>query len=181
MGGTKTPNGHIQIWQRSPEFKSKQIRNKLPIPFQRDRISYLPTEAHILANPSASISMIKTLKKLKIWSKLKRRKKNRKPNTLTQPADPSCPRCNCPVWPWPEPSAPPLPPFVNLVNSAEATPFSEITPLYASSYQRYFVPSPTYGMPIHQDAVQKDFDSRLGKCVRRIAALVTSCFSYCLR
>lgn len=142
--------------------------------------------------------MIRALKKLKIWSKFKRKKHPRSKQASTQNQRP-CKRtcCNCsscksnytsPPWLLVAPSAPPLP---SDQPTASIPLLPEILPLYgdlgtsntgtgtATSYQQYFVPSPVYNVvPSAVPAgMQHGWEYvKLGECVYGIFAVLFKCF-----
>lgn len=150
--------------------------------------------------------MIRTLKKLKIWSRMK--KKKRKTHALHQ-TNYSCHCCSCSTC-HPQPTAPPLPPWADFEQSREAVSHSftkpgvfpqsiahselppvlsaqvpsEIAPLYAplpsssASYQQYLVPSPIYGVPILPLA-SRERGSKFCGCVTGVAACLSRCLCPC--
>ncbi|WOL06016.1 hypothetical protein Cni_G14748 [Canna indica] len=87
--------------------------------------------------------MIRSLKKLKLWSVLKkRRRKSTAIHESQQHSGHSYSRAAGPL-----PSAPPLPPWPNFQHSVNATDAGGAAAYLPSldSYQQYLVPSPVYG------------------------------------
>jgi hypothetical protein len=143
--------------------------------------------------------MIRTLKKLKIWSKFKRKKHQKSKQASTQNQRP-CKRthCNCsscksnytsPPW-LVAPSAPPLPseqPTASIFTLPEISPlFGDLGPRNngtTTSYQQYFVPSPVYNV-VPSDipaGMQNGWQYAKFGCVYGIFAVLFKCFVCCFR
>lgn len=152
--------------------------------------------------------MIKAMKKLKLWSRKKRKKKTHQlppphyppPNYPPPPPPlPSYHHCFCTCSPSTEPSAPPLPawlepqqnygtflapnvepiPEVTYQTQAHQVPPHEIT-MEPKSYQQYAVSEPVYGIPINQTEAKRSERSRgLFGCVFSFGAHLFRCLFPC--
>ncbi|XP_077236770.1 homeobox protein [Tasmannia lanceolata] len=162
-----------------------------------------------ISTKSQLCKMIRALKKLKVWS---RKKKKRKINTLQPPTTSHC--CSCSKYT--QPSAPPLPSWLDFEQPQETfsrsdptceafsvPPFdpskvrtqvssseiiSEITPLYTPvatlpvsiSYQQYLAPAPVYGVPI-MPVIRQERAAGLFGCVASVGTTLMRCFCPCFR
>uniref|UniRef100_A0A5B7BTH8 Uncharacterized protein n=1 Tax=Davidia involucrata TaxID=16924 RepID=A0A5B7BTH8_DAVIN len=156
------------------------------------------------------MKMIKAVKKLKFWSR-KKKKKNHLIEHFPPPPPPPPPRyfhfhCSCPQF---QPSAPPLPSWLEYeqthdsIFAAEVSPVSgtassseaqfppqeivpELSSLYdptlpvSTSYQQYMVPDPVYGMPV-VSAVKRERAVGFFGCIVNIGAHLIRCFCPCFR
>ncbi|CAL9163738.1 unnamed protein product [Musa hybrid cultivar] len=134
--------------------------------------------------------MIRSLKKLKIWSMLKKR---RRPANTTQQGPHSGHRCSCSAR---QPTAPlllPLPlPWAELDPAARATealrapgvaPPLDLTSILTSaahsgapaSYQQYLVPSPLFGVPTPPGVVREGVFCGCFTGIAALAALLRYC------
>lgn len=143
---------------------------------------------------------MKAVKKLKFWSRKKKKKKNHQP--YYPPPPPPCYHC-CGCSSSTEPSAPPLPPWLEAEQNygtfllqPTLEPAPELTypsPVHApsresvvepnpversSSYQQYMVPEPVYGIPITQTATRERSGELFG-CVFSFGAHLFRCLFPC--
>ncbi|KAL3598007.1 hypothetical protein D5086_005925 [Populus alba] len=151
--------------------------------------------------------MIKAAKKLKkFWPRKKKRKKTLQYHESYYHHPPSSCHCCCsyPTAPT-QPSAPPLPPWLEPELTYEAVsapglqslpelahpsqiqvPSQEIvmetTPIYPTlpSYQQYLVPNPVYGVPVEQKPRREKSTGFFG-CVVNFCANLISCLCPCFR
>lgn len=151
--------------------------------------------------------MIKAAKKLKkFWPRKKKRKKTLQYHEPYYHHPPSSCHCCCsyPTAPT-QPSAPPLPPWLEPELTYEAVsapglqslpelahpsqiqvPSQEIvmetTPIYPTlpSYQQYLVPNPVYGVPVEQKPRREKSTGFFG-CFVNFCANLISCFCPCFR
>lgn len=151
--------------------------------------------------------MIKAAKKLKkFWPRKKKRKKTLQYHETYYHHPPSSCHCCCsyPTAPT-QPSAPPLPPWLEPELTYEAVsapglqslpelahpsqiqvPSQEIvmetTPIYPTlpSYQQYLVPNPVYGVPVEQKPRREKSTGFFG-CFVDFCANLISCFCPCFR
>ncbi|KAG5248423.1 formin protein [Salix suchowensis] len=151
--------------------------------------------------------MIKAVKKLKkLWPRKKKRKRSHQYQEPYYHHPPSPCHCCCsyPAAPT-QPSAPPLPPWLEPELTSEAisapglqslpdmarpsqilVPSQEIvmetSPVYPTlpSYQQYLVPSPVYGVPVEQKTRREESTGFFG-CVVNFCASLISCFCPCFR
>ncbi|TYI26507.1 hypothetical protein E1A91_A05G116600v1 [Gossypium mustelinum] len=154
--------------------------------------------------------MFKAVKKLKFWSRKKRKRKSLAP----QPSHCICHcshstsshyyQCNYPYSPL-QPSAPPLPPWLQAeltqdefptLEQAEAEPFPEFShptdlvqdiesaPMIPAaavpSYQQYMVSNPVYGPPVVQQTGRRERSGGYFGCIIDISLRLIRCFCPCV-
>ncbi|KAA8545415.1 hypothetical protein F0562_020199 [Nyssa sinensis] len=153
-----------------------------------------------------AMKMIKAVKKLKFWSRKKKKKNHfiEHPHPPQPPPPPPCYfhcHCSCPPF---QPSAPPLPSWLDYENThdsisaAEVGPVSgdqaqfhsqeivpDLTSLYptlpvSTSYQQYMVPDPVYGMPV-APAIKRERAGGFFGCIINIGVNLIRCFCPCFR
>lgn len=146
--------------------------------------------------------MKKLVKKLKFWSKRKKRKKSQE-TYITVPVSHQTCHCCCSCSST-QPSAPPLPPWYDLQQNQDPVsgsgihpvpemvypnegvqfPNQEISadtaPMYPSSYQQYTVPNPVYGLPVMSAPRRERSEGAFG-CVVNSGAHLIRCFCPCFR
>ncbi|KAG6601672.1 hypothetical protein SDJN03_06905, partial [Cucurbita argyrosperma subsp. sororia] len=129
-------------------------------------------------------------KKLKFWSRSKKRKKIPDPNDFTPPPPPPCHCCTCHCSSAIQPSAPPLPPWLDdrIFPPPEHPEEAEIAaPLVAAPlYQQYMDPDPVYGVPIIVQTDSRRDGSRsrrfaVSGCVGDLGIRIIGCFCPCFR
>ncbi|CAK9140433.1 unnamed protein product [Ilex paraguariensis] len=150
------------------------------------------------------MKMMKTMKKLKFWS---RKKKKKKTHLITDYPPPPC-HCHCLCHPI-QPSAPPLPSWLDyeLTHDTIFTPEAgsvsslaglsqvdfapqdivhEVNPVNPTlsycntSYQQYMVPNPVYGVPVVSE-VRRERSGGIFGCVFDIGVHLIRCFCPCFR
>ena len=149
------------------------------------------------------MKMMKAVKKLKFWSRKKRKKKTQEPYYPPPP-----PPCHCyhscystqpsapPLPPWLEPEQTHLVPDISYPSQTQLPPqpreiidVLETSPMYptlpaptasisSSSYQQYMVPNPVYGMPVVETARRERRAGFFG-CVVNFGVHLIRCFCPC--
>ncbi|XP_022155153.1 uncharacterized protein LOC111022295 [Momordica charantia] len=120
--------------------------------------------------------MLKAAKKLKFWSKDKKRRKTRDSSYLPPPPPPYC-SCSC-SYSAIRPSAPPLPPWLDdrtLLLQSEPPAATGVEA--AASYQQYTAPNPVYGLPIVE---MGSIRTRERSLFTDLGARLIRCFCPCL-
>lgn len=184
-------------------FPFKAVIAHLPSPILS--LSLFHPQFKTITNSNPPI-MIKALKKLKNWS---RKKKRRRSSIFQPPSSPPCCSCGAPPTPPPlQPTAPPLPPWLDFdfkqdtaSGSASVSAFptqhqfqpqspdiaSEITPLYVpqpltipTSYQQYLAPTPVYGVPVTPVSSARRAGGLFG-CVASAGSYLIRCLCPCIQ
>ncbi|KAK6263542.1 hypothetical protein SCA6_018976 [Theobroma cacao] len=156
------------------------------------------------------MKMSKALKKLKFWSRKKRKRKS----LGLEPSYPDSSHCHCCYsCASTQPSAPPLPSWlqaeptqdaIHTADHAEPFPVPELSyptlfqyptqedtvseteshrsPICpAPSYQQYLVPNPVYGLPVVQQAGRRERSAGFLGCVIDFGVDLIRCFCPCFR
>lgn len=176
-----------------------------PTQIQSSKLGHF-TSPILSSNLRSQMKVMKAMKKLKFWTRKKRKKKTyflANPPPPSRPPPPPPLHCSC-HWQCHhhvQPSAPPLPEWLNYEQSHEALLISEVNASfsgsynsseaqfvpqqedndseicceYPTSYQQYTIPNPVYGIPAVHESGKERAGGVFG-CVFNILGCIFQCF-----